>query len=79
SSSIIVTICCSRNGTGAHRVLLEIKDSGKGFDPVTLQDKGGMGLTSMRERAEKLGTTLELITSLGEGTTVKVDIELEVV
>jgi signal transduction histidine kinase len=53
---------------------LEVTDNGQGFDPQVGQNKGGMGLNSMRERAERLGGRLELISTPGQGTKVKVTI-----
>jgi signal transduction histidine kinase/streptogramin lyase len=53
-------------------VMLEVVDDGKGFDPETLVDEGGLGLISMRERAEKLGGWIEIRSALGEGTVIKV-------
>lgn len=50
---------------------LEISDNGQGFDPSTMT-KGGLGLISMRERLEKMGGRFELITTPGQGTTVRV-------
>jgi signal transduction histidine kinase len=58
------------------RVELEVVDDGQGFDPDTLSDRGGMGLASMRERAEKLGGSLTVLSALGEGTRVKVSVEV---
>jgi signal transduction histidine kinase len=51
-------------------VTLEVKDDGLGFDPVTEQNGGGMGLHSMRERIERLGGTLEIVSAAGRGTRV---------
>ena len=59
------------------QVNLEITDNGLGFDPETTKDKGGFGLSSMRERAEKLGGTLTLTSSPDKGTTVGVSIDLQ--
>lgn len=42
---------------------LEVADNGRGFDPGLAAGKGGLGLTSMRERAEKLGGSLTLISA----------------
>jgi len=53
-------------------VTLTVTDNGKGFDPRQ-QHNGGMGLTNMRTRAERLGGTMN-ITSTGAGTTVSVQI-----
>ncbi|MCP4541667.1 MAG: PAS domain S-box protein [Chloroflexi bacterium] len=57
-------------------VELEIVDDGKGFDPDAAGDKGGLGLTTMQERAEKEGGTLTILSVSGKGTQVKADIEL---
>ena len=63
------------------RVILEISDDGIGFDP---QDQGnrrqreaGMGLQNMRERTAALGGQIEIQTRPGEGTTVKVEVEVQ--
>ena len=47
---------------------LEVTDNGVGYDPSA--SKGGMGLSSMAERAEKLGGRLEIDSSVGQGTRV---------
>ena len=58
-------------------VELEIADDGKGFDPEAVGDQGGMGLVNMRERAERLGGTLQIISAPGEGTRVRVRVGLD--
>jgi signal transduction histidine kinase len=55
------------NGRGLH---LEVKDDGKGFDPV--DRRGGFGLESMRERAIALGGEFRLDSSPGHGTEIQV-------
>lgn len=58
-----------REGT----VTLEVQDEGVGFDP---QDKhpGHLGLQSMHERAARLGGTLEIESSPGRGTLIRLRI-----
>jgi signal transduction histidine kinase len=56
-----------------HRVVLEISDDGIGFEPG-LADGGGFGLPGMRERAEGLGGTLQIESSPGTGTRVRVEV-----
>jgi signal transduction histidine kinase len=60
----------------AEGISLEIEDNGKGFDPRTLDapdsDARGVGLRGMRERAAILGGTLELHSSPGEGTCIRI-------
>jgi PAS domain S-box-containing protein len=50
-------------------VVLEVIDNGKGFD-ITQPTPGHLGLTSMRERAEKLGGTFVLSSTLNAGTRI---------
>jgi signal transduction histidine kinase len=52
------------------RVVLEIDDDGRGFDPTTPAE--GMGLSNLRARATSLGGTLEIESSPSEGTTVQI-------
>ena len=49
---------------------LVIEDAGKGFDPVSVQTQGGLGLVSMRERLRLVGGEL-VIQSSFSGTKVK--------
>jgi signal transduction histidine kinase len=53
-------------------VTLEIADDGQGFDPADVRDTGGLGLVSMRERAEKIGGQLTIRSVPGEGASVTV-------
>lgn len=64
-----VTVCVRAKGD---QVELEVIDNGKGFDPYSVGDKGGMGLVNIRERVEKLGGTLEILSRPAEGTDVRV-------
>lgn len=52
---------------------MEIRDDGQGFD-CTGEFPGRWGLRTMRERAERLGGRLELTSSPGAGTTVRVEL-----
>jgi signal transduction histidine kinase len=69
-----VTICL---GVEGGNVVLEVTDNGSGFElqPDPYQ-RGGIGLSSMRERAEKLGGALEVRSAPGEGTTVQVRLQM---
>lgn len=55
-------------------VELEIKDDGIGFDPARART-GGMGLRTMRERAQLLGGTLEFHSAPDAGTNMIVRVE----
>jgi signal transduction histidine kinase len=54
------------------QLCVEVADNGQGFvqdvDAERPRRRGGIGLVSMRERAELLGGTLEIDTSPGQGT-----------
>jgi signal transduction histidine kinase len=59
----------SRHG----RVELVVQDDGCGFSPEQVREGGGggMGLITMRERAERVGGRLTVTSSPGEGTTIR--------
>ena len=58
------------------RIAIEIHDDGKGLDLSAASDEGGIGLSSMRERAEKLGGALTITSTPGQGTTINVTVNL---
>jgi signal transduction histidine kinase len=47
-----------------------IRDNGKGFVPSAV--KGQHGLTVMKERAEAIGGTLDVISYPGRGTSIEI-------
>jgi PAS domain S-box-containing protein len=57
-------------------IVLEVIDDGVGFDPSTMDEPGGMGLVSMRERVEQMGGSLEISSEQGTGTSVKVQMKI---
>jgi two-component system nitrate/nitrite sensor histidine kinase NarX len=52
-------------------LLLTVRDNGRGFSP---SEQKGAGLGIMRERAEGIGGALEVRSSRGEGTEVRVQV-----
>ncbi|KVH47478.1 hypothetical protein WJ39_14495 [Burkholderia diffusa] len=58
---------------GGFEIVGEASD-GAGFDPGAPRKSGSFGLVGLRERAYLVGGTLHIDTTLGEGTTVEVDI-----
>lgn len=54
----------------ANTVELEIQDNGQGFE-LKADNNGGIGLASMRERAERMGAVLQIDSRPGQGTTVR--------
>ena len=69
ASNILVRIVVE-NG----RASLSVEDDGRGFDPAVTN--GGLGLITMRERAEGLGGDFQLISNGDSGTVVKVRFRL---
>ena len=60
---------------GGEEVLLDIHDNGRGFDPMA-SFPGHLGLSSMRERASKVGGTLTITSTPGQETDICVRIPL---
>ncbi len=52
------------------RLTLTIADNGVGFDPETLGDSAGLGMTNMRERATLVGGVFEVQSTAGKGTRI---------
>ena len=71
ATSVDVQIIASQT-----QIELVLSDNGSGFDPDSVIGCGGLGLVSMRERAEELGGTLTILSKPGEGTTVTVSLGL---
>ena len=62
-------------GDGNGGLVLSVADDGQGFDPARRAVRGRrLGLTSMEERAEELGGTLDIDSAAGEGTRVRLEV-----
>lgn len=56
---------------------MSIADDGVGFDPRAAGVRSKrLGLTSMEERAQELGGTMQIVSSPGAGTTLRVEVPL---
>ncbi len=57
-------------------IVLKIQDDGRGFDPAATKVakgmEGGIGLSSLRERAAALGGTCEVVSNPKQGTAITV-------
>ena len=62
------TVMLSSRG---HEVFLTIADDGVGFDPVSVRQKGTLGLASMRERARLVRGQLTVSSKPGYGTKIR--------
>jgi signal transduction histidine kinase len=72
AQSVSVTICADEAG-----IRLEVVDDGCGFSPEAAREAGGMGLASMRQRAERVGGILSIDSVPGIETRVQVSVNLD--
>jgi len=73
SASLVTVHIC----TDEQLIALDVKDNGKGFDLTETHDLGGMGLTTMRERAQQINGSLQLTSTVGQGTQIQVLIKIQ--
>ena len=61
-----------------HKVVLQINDNGKGFNPEDCAGPkdGHFGLLGIRERTERLGGQVSITSTPGAGTTIRVEIPI---
>jgi PAS domain S-box-containing protein len=52
---------------------MEIEDDGAGFELSVAQGGGGLGLDGMKERAQRIGAKLQIMSAPGQGTKVMVE------
>lgn len=57
-------------------VTVVVSDNGLGFDLAAASDGGGLGLASIRERAARLGASLDITSAPDQGVRVRVDVPL---
>ncbi|MCA1899412.1 MAG: histidine kinase [Chloroflexi bacterium] len=57
---------------GRERLRLEIRDDGRGFDPLAVPPDS-LGLNIMRERAESIGASLQIRSAPEQGTIISLD------
>jgi signal transduction histidine kinase len=59
------------------KVILKVSDDGRGFSPDHSNTAGHFGLMDMRERAESLGSHLQIVSAPGRGTHITVEVRSE--
>ena len=65
--AVVVQIGCAGS-----LVEMLIRDNGRGFEPLEIGEKGGLGLKNMQERVQEIGGELQIDSHVGNGTTVLV-------
>jgi len=58
-------------------VILRVSDDGQGFSPEQSNSAGHFGMLDMRERAEAIGSHLQIDSAPGRGTLITVDVHSE--
>jgi signal transduction histidine kinase len=61
----------------ADKVILRVSDDGQGFSPEQSNSAGHFGMLDMRERAEAIGSHLQVDSAPGLGTHITVDVRSE--
>ena len=51
-----------------------VRDNGRGFDPDRAKDETHVGLQIMRERAQRIGASIEVNSHAGQGTEVRIEL-----
>lgn len=70
----MITVSVTTGGEQDHDLVIEIRDDGTGFEPSAPRD-GHLGLISMSERITQLGGTLRVLSSPGEHTTIRAEMD----
>lgn len=73
------TSVCVRVGREGSKMVISVEDNGKGFDPDFLrrEETHSFGVRTMRERITKVGGGLEIRSTPGEGTVVRISLPLQ--
>lgn len=72
AARVEVTLVRADDGTG--RIVLRVRDDGRGFEPSAAAAATTFGLLGIRERALMLGAAVTIDSAPGRGTTVALDI-----
>jgi len=67
ATSVTVRICALDTN-----LEVEVEDNGKGFSPNLTDSERGIGLISMQERVEKIGGSLAIESTPGQGSHVHI-------
>lgn len=57
-----------------NEMIIEVRDNGIGFEPQEIHSRSEYGLKGMKERAEIIGADIQIVSHLGEGTTVQISL-----
>lgn len=69
-ASVVVVTLVRRRGT----IVMKVMDNGKGFDKEKIDSYKSLGFVGMRERLRAINGTLNIRSTPGKGTTLKVEV-----
>jgi signal transduction histidine kinase len=72
-----IEVSVGREGPDGSSISLTVSDNGIGFEPAGDSVNWGLGLLSMRERAQLAGGSWEIRSKPGKGTTVRARVPIE--
>lgn len=64
-----ILVQCLQDG---HNLTIVVEDNGKGFDPMTLENKMGIGLSNVKTRVDYLNASMDIASELGIGTSITI-------
>jgi signal transduction histidine kinase len=56
--------------------MITIEDDGVGFEPESLNEKKGMGMTNIKARVAYLNGKFEIMSSDGQGTSINIEVNV---
>jgi signal transduction histidine kinase len=59
-----------------NRIELTITDDGRGFDPKTVRNNKGLGLSNIMSRADLFGGQVNIMSSPGHGCKLRVQVPI---
>ena len=71
ATTVAITLKVDENQVG-----MFVNDNGRGFDLQAAKRSGGMGLNNIQERVQGLKGTLEIDSSIGTGSRIRIHIPL---
>ncbi len=63
--------------TAGDKILISVRDKGRGFDPKEITNKAGLGIRSMEERVRLLGGQFEIYSEPARGTRIEARVPLQ--
>lgn len=68
-----IVVQCSQNGNA---FFITVEDNGIGFNTKTIDLKKGIGLANVKSRVDYLGGKMDIVSALGDGTTINIELNV---